>query len=93
MKVWRHYLLGNVVHIYTDYKSLKYLFNQAELNMRQRRWLELVKDYELEIHYHPRKSNVVADAASIIAINLWCNLSPLVVIWKSQVFRLFCMED
>jgi hypothetical protein len=59
-----HYLLGNLVHIYTDHKSLKYLFTQPDLNMRQRRWLELIKDYELEVHYHPGKANVVADALS-----------------------------
>jgi hypothetical protein len=55
---------GNVVHIYTDHKSLKYIFTQLDLNMRQRRWLELIKDYELEVHYHPGKANVVADALS-----------------------------
>jgi hypothetical protein len=64
LKIWRHYLLGNTCHIYTDHKSLKYIFTQLELNMRQRRWLELIKDYELEIHYHPGKANVVADALS-----------------------------
>jgi hypothetical protein len=56
--------LGNLVHIYTDHKSLKYLFTQPDLNMRQRRWLELIKDYELELHYHHSKANVVADALS-----------------------------
>jgi hypothetical protein len=64
LKLWRHYLLGNLVNIYMDHKSLKYLFTQVNLNMRQRRWLELIKDYKLEIHYHPRKANVVADALS-----------------------------
>src|SRR6185437_3597532 len=64
LKIWRHYLLGNPVHIYTDHKSLKYIFTQSELNLRQRRWLELIKDYDLEIHYHPGKANVVADALS-----------------------------
>jgi hypothetical protein len=64
MKVWRHYLLVNLVHIYADHKSLKYLFTQSDLNMRQRRWLELIKDYELKVHYHPRKVNVMADALS-----------------------------
>jgi hypothetical protein len=64
LKVWRHYMLGNLVHIYTDHKSLKYLFTQPDLNMRQRRWLELIMDYELEVHYHPGKANVVADALS-----------------------------
>ncbi|WVZ80721.1 hypothetical protein U9M48_028178 [Paspalum notatum var. saurae] len=64
LKKWRHYLLGNTCHIYTDHKSLKYIFTQPELNMRQRRWLELIKDYDLEVHYHPGKANVVADALS-----------------------------
>ncbi|WVZ70449.1 hypothetical protein U9M48_019118 [Paspalum notatum var. saurae] len=64
LKIWRHYLLGNTCSIYTDHKSLKYIFTQPELNMRQRRWLELIKDYDLEIHYHPGKANVVADALS-----------------------------
>ena len=64
LKLWRHYLLGNVCHIYIDHKSLKYIFTQPELNMRQRRWLELIKDYNLEVHYHLRKANVVADALS-----------------------------
>jgi hypothetical protein len=53
LKIWHHYLLGNVCHMYIDHKSLKYIFTQSELNMRQRRWLELIKDYDLEIHYHP----------------------------------------
>ncbi|WVZ97782.1 hypothetical protein U9M48_043294, partial [Paspalum notatum var. saurae] len=64
LKIWRHYLFGNWCEIYTDHKSLKYIFTQNELNMRQRRWLELIKDYNLEIHYHPGKANVVADALS-----------------------------
>ncbi|WVZ52030.1 hypothetical protein U9M48_003125 [Paspalum notatum var. saurae] len=64
LKKWRHYLLGNICHIYTNHKSLKYIFTQPELNMRQRRWLELIKDYDLEVHYHPSKANVVADALS-----------------------------
>ena len=64
LKIWRHYLISNKCDIYTDHKSLKYFFTQSELNMRQRRWLELIKDYDLEIHYHPRKANVVADALS-----------------------------
>jgi hypothetical protein len=64
LKTWRHYLYGQKCDIYTDHKSLKYIFTQSELNMRQQRWLELIKDYELEIHYHPGKANVVADALS-----------------------------
>jgi hypothetical protein len=57
-------LIGNKCEIYTDHKSLKYIFTQPDLNLRQRRWLELVKDYNLEIHYHPGKADVVADALS-----------------------------
>jgi hypothetical protein len=57
-------LYGERCEIYTDHKSLKYLFTQKELNMRQRRWLELIKDYDCEINYHPDKANVVADALS-----------------------------
>ena len=64
LKIWRHYLLRNKVHIFMDHKSLKYIFTQSELNMRQRRWLELIKYYNLEVHYHPGKANVVADALS-----------------------------
>jgi hypothetical protein len=62
LKIWRHYLIGNKCHIFTDHKSLKYIFTQPDLNLCQRRWLELIKNYELEIHYHPGKANVVADA-------------------------------
>jgi hypothetical protein len=64
-----------VVHIYIDRKSLKYIFIQPDLNMRQRRWLKLIKDYELEVHYHPGKANVVADALSRKA---HCNYLPTV---------------
>jgi hypothetical protein len=56
--------MGTHCNIYTDHKSLKYIFTQADLNMRQRRWLELIKDYDLEVHYHLGKANVVADALS-----------------------------
>jgi ribonuclease HI len=65
LKIWRHYLMGTRCNIYTDHKSLKYIFTQADLNMHQRRWLELIKDYNLEEHYHPDKENVVADALSL----------------------------
>ncbi|KAL4560863.1 hypothetical protein LXL04_033019 [Taraxacum kok-saghyz] len=64
LKIWRHYLYGVKCIIYTDHKSLKYLFDQRDLNMRQIRWLDVVKDYDCEIHYHPGKANVVADALS-----------------------------
>jgi hypothetical protein len=64
LKIWRHYLYGEKCEIFTDHKSLKYLFTQKELNLRQRRWLELIKDYDCVISYHPGKANVVADALS-----------------------------
>ncbi|KAD3066931.1 hypothetical protein E3N88_34811 [Mikania micrantha] len=64
LKIWRHYLYGTKCTIYTDHKSLQHIFEQKELNMRQRRWLELLNDYECAIKYHPGKANVVADALS-----------------------------
>ncbi|GJW88284.1 putative reverse transcriptase domain-containing protein [Tanacetum coccineum] len=64
LKLWRHYLYGTKCTVFTDYKSLQQILNQKELNMRQRRWLELLSDYDCEIRYHPRKANVVADALS-----------------------------
>ncbi|GJU98133.1 putative reverse transcriptase domain-containing protein [Tanacetum coccineum] len=64
LKTWRHYLYGTKSVIYTDHKSLQHIFDQKELNMRQRRWIELFSDYDCEIRYHPGKANVVADALS-----------------------------
>ncbi|WVZ83881.1 LOW QUALITY PROTEIN: hypothetical protein U9M48_030977 [Paspalum notatum var. saurae] len=64
LKTWRHYLIGHKCELCLDHKSLKYIFTQPDLNLRQRRWLELIKDYDLDIHYHPGKANVVADALS-----------------------------
>ena len=64
LKIWRHYLYGVRFTIYTDHKSLKYLKDQQNLNMRHRRWLDVLKDYDCEILYHPRKANMVADALS-----------------------------
>ncbi|VVA35062.1 PREDICTED: retrotransposon, partial [Prunus dulcis] len=64
LKIWRHYLYGATCQIFTDHKSLKYLFTQKELNLRQRRWLELIKDYDCTIEHHPGRANVVADALS-----------------------------
>ncbi|KAL8120168.1 hypothetical protein AgCh_017344 [Apium graveolens] len=64
LKLWRHYLYGEKCEIYTDHKSLKYIFTHKELNMRQRRWLELIKGYDCTINYYPGKANVVADVLS-----------------------------
>ena len=62
LKIWRHYLYGEQFEVYSDYKSLKYIFKQRDLNMRQRRWMEFLEDYDFTLHYHPGKVNVVADA-------------------------------
>ena len=58
LKIWMHYLLGDQVLIYTDHKSLKYIFTQKELNIRQRRWLEFMADYDTDLQYHPGKVNI-----------------------------------
>jgi hypothetical protein len=81
LRTWRHYLLGNVVHIYKDHKSLKYIFTQPDLNMRQRRWLELIKNYELQVHYRPGKANIIADALSHKA---HCNCLPVVRLTREE---------
>ena len=64
LKIWRHYLYGEKCRIFIDHKSLRYLLTQKELNLRQRRWLELFKDYDCIIDYHLGKANVMADALS-----------------------------
>jgi hypothetical protein len=64
LKFWRQYIMGKRGELYTDHKSPTYIFTQSDLNLRQRRWLELIKDYDLGINYHPRKANVVADTLS-----------------------------
>ena len=64
LKQWRHYLCGVKCEVYTDHRSLQYVFTQKDLNLRQRRWMELLKDYDITILYHPGKANVVADALS-----------------------------
>jgi hypothetical protein len=64
LKIWRHYLIGHRCEIYSDHKSLKYFFTQIDLNLRQRRWLELIKDYDIGINHHLGKANIVADTLS-----------------------------
>jgi hypothetical protein len=86
LKIWRHYLIGNKCHIFTDHKSLKYIFTQPDLNLRQRRWLELIKDYDLEIHYHLRKANVVADALS--RKPFWIKGTNFLEDWKKESAQL-----
>ena len=64
MKIWSHYFDGNHVDIFTDHKSLQYLFTQKELNLRKIRWLELLKDYDISILYHPDKENFIFNSMS-----------------------------
>lgn len=85
LKIWRHYLYGERFEVFSDHKSLKYLFTQKDLNLRQRRWMEFIEDYDFELHYHPGKANVMADALSrksisdvaCIAIREWEMLGAL----------------
>jgi len=72
LKLWRHYLYGSQFQVFSDHKSLKYLFDQMELNMRQRRWMEYLKDYDFELLYHSGKANVVADALSRKKAHMSC---------------------
>jgi hypothetical protein len=64
LKTLHHWQIGKRCEVYSDHKSLKYIFVEPDLNLRQRRWLELIEDYDLGINYHPGKANVVADALS-----------------------------
>jgi hypothetical protein len=82
LKIWRHYLIGKRCELHTDHKSSKYIFTQLNLNLGQRRWLELIKDYDLRINYHPGKVDMVADALSHRS-----HESQLVV--ESKPFELF----
>jgi hypothetical protein len=84
LKIWRHYLMGKKCELYMEHKYLKCIFTQSNLNLRQRRWLELIKDYDLGINYHLGKANVVADTLSHMS-----HVSQLVV--DSMPFEL-CEE-
>ncbi|WMV45457.1 hypothetical protein MTR67_038842 [Solanum verrucosum] len=64
LKIWRHYLYGVKFEVFIDHRSLQHVLTQKDLNLRQRRWVELLKDYDVTIQYHPCKANVVADALS-----------------------------
>ena len=75
LKIWRHYLYGERFQVFSDHKSLKHLFTQKDLNMRQRRWMELLGDYDFDLQYHPGKANVVADALSRRSFHSLASLS------------------
>ena len=62
LNIWHHYLYGEQFEVFSDHKSLKYIFTQQDLNMRQRRWMEYLEDYDFTFNYHPGKENVVVDA-------------------------------
>ncbi|GJR48168.1 putative reverse transcriptase domain-containing protein [Tanacetum coccineum] len=97
-KPWRHYLYGTKSVIYTDHKSLQHIFDQKELNMRQRRWIKLFSDYECEIRYHPGKANVVADALSrkervkprrvrAMAMTIQSGVKEMILAAQSEAFK------
>jgi hypothetical protein len=84
LKIWRHYIIGKRCEVYSDHKSLKYIFSQPDLKSRQQRWLELIKDYNLGINYHPGKANVIADALS--------RRSHVNMLAKRELLPKFCKE-
>jgi hypothetical protein len=83
LKAWLHVLMGNRCEINNDRKILKYIFSQQEINMRQRRWIELIKDYDLSIHYHLGKANMVADALSREP----ASLNPAIIIRQPELWK------
>jgi hypothetical protein len=90
LKIWRQYMIGNKCRIFTDHKSLQYIFIQKNINLRQRKWLELLKDYDLDIQYHPGKANVVADALSRKSLvnTLIACLIPQELCWEMACLNL-----
>ncbi|WMV58863.1 hypothetical protein MTR67_052248, partial [Solanum verrucosum] len=68
LKIWRHYLYGVHVDVFIDHKSLEYVFSRKDLNLHQKRWLEILKDYDMSVLYHPGKANVVVDALSRLSM-------------------------
>ena len=83
LKIWLHYLYGEQFEVYSDHKSLKFIFTQRDLNMRQHRWMEFLEDYDFTLHYHPGKSNVVVDALSRKSRGALASISS----WESRMLE------
>nr|GEU54256.1 hypothetical protein [Tanacetum cinerariifolium] len=93
LKMWRHYLYGTKCVVFTDQKSLQHILDQKELNMRQRRWLELLSDYDCELRYHPGKANVVADALSRKSRPKAEDLCGMIKNLEPRVVRMLCLKN
>ena len=88
LNIWQHYLYGERCRIFTNHKSLKYLLTQKEMHLRQRQWLELFKDYDCIVDYHPGKANVVENALSRKTIVLSRTMDRLTKLYVSKIVRL-----
>ncbi|KAH0764885.1 hypothetical protein KY285_000756 [Solanum tuberosum] len=91
LKIWGNYLYGVHVDMFTDHKSLQYVFTQKELNLRHTRWLEFLKDYDMSVHYHPGKENVVADALSRLSMGSVAHVEEEKKELTKDVHRLACL--
>ena len=85
LKIWRHYLYGEQFEVFSDHKSLRYIFTQRDLNMRQCRWMEYLEDYDFTSHYHPSKANVVVDALSRKSRGVLASVAT----WEWQMLEIF----
>ena len=82
-KIWHHYLYGEQFEVFSNHKSLKYIFTQRDLNTRQRRWMEYLEDYDFTLHCHPGKANVVADALRRKSRGVLASVAS----WEWQMFK------
>ena len=90
-KIWRHYLYSEQFEVYSDHKSQKYIFTQQDLNIRQRRWMEFLEDYDFTLHYHPGKANVVADTLNRKSRGVLASIASKV--WKMlEIVGLFVLQ-
>ena len=91
LKIWCHYLYCVHVDDFTDIKSLQYVFTQRQFNLKRRRWLELLKDYDMSSHYHPIKANIVVDALRKLSVSTNAHLKEEKKELGKDVFRLACL--